>query len=67
MIPFAAPRTLSVIVPVYNESGTVRQVLDALLEREPGDVVLHRLTTTRQRCRRIWSTSPPIMNGIRIM
>jgi len=36
MIPFAAPRTLSVIVPVYNESGTVRQVLDALLAKEIG-------------------------------
>jgi glycosyltransferase involved in cell wall biosynthesis len=29
----AAPRTLSVIVPVYNEARTVRQALDALLAK----------------------------------
>jgi glycosyltransferase involved in cell wall biosynthesis len=35
-MPFAAPRTLSVIVPVYNEGGTIRQVLDVLLAKEIG-------------------------------
>ena len=35
--------------------------------RETDDVCPHRLTTTRHRCSRIWSTRPPIMNGIRTM
>jgi glycosyltransferase involved in cell wall biosynthesis len=35
--PLPAPCTLSVIVPVFNEAGTARQALDALLAKEiPG-------------------------------
>jgi len=33
MTPSAVPRTLSVIVPVFNEGRTVRQALDALLAK----------------------------------
>jgi glycosyltransferase involved in cell wall biosynthesis len=32
--PLPVPCTLSVIVPVFNEAGTVRQTLDALLAKE---------------------------------
>jgi len=42
-------------------------VLRPLAQAEAHELAAHRFTTTLQRCRRIWRTSPPITNGMKIL